>query len=565
MELVLSKIYMMLVALIISLSACGTASYPDGADGSVISVEDRSVFPESIEESFERFRGDTTSVDIFKENIIARELFIVDALTTGIDQDREVLRLSHERAREILQAQWLSYNLDQVSISDEVVYEFWETMGTGARYTCFYHSDSLIMDSVLNMVQDGRHLSEFAVSLGIDQMLVQSKGLIAVDDRNFSNIMDYPYLITSEPGDIITPFPVTMGSRMLQIDSMWTYEVSPFSVDSGRIASMLLSRERENRKNFLEDSLKTAYNVQVDMEAIEIIAANANEDGSSFGIFGIDQEDIVVVTWDAGERSLYSVTNNILGLPGYYPRSTNDVKWLEDYAVRLAMFDIEMREAQLFGLDTIPEIAYEINSKKWENVLDKYYEVVIAPMINPDSAFINSVYLELRDDMPVAESRIFHVLFLASTERIATAEAMMAAEVDILAEIDQFESFPPILLEGEETLSVPLKKSQIPPNDQELLFNLEVNDEAIISLSDSTSLWLRLSKIEEARIPTFEDIRDRVIAEANQRSETSAIETLVDSLSNEYHLYVNEEYFQQFYIPAESDSLDINESIEEVL
>ncbi len=556
---------MILIVLIISLSACGTVSYPDGEDGSVISVEDRSVFPESIEDSFERFRGDTTSIEIFKENIIARELFIVDAVATGLDLDREVQRLVHERTREILQAQWLSFNLDQVELAPETLRGFWETMGTGVQYTCFYHSDSLIIDSVLNMVQDGRHLSEFAMSLGIDQMLVQSKGHIAIDDRNFSNIMDFSYLIEAAPGDIITPFPVTMGWRMLQIDSMWTYEVAPFSVDSGRIASMLLSRERESRKKFLEDSLKTAYNVQIDMEAIEIIAANASEDGASFGIFGIDQEDIVVVTWDGGERSLYSVTNNILGLPGYYPRSTNNVKWLEDYAVRLAMFDIQMKEAQLFGLDTIPEVAYEINSKKWENVLDKYYEVVIAPRINPDSAFIHSLYLELRDELPVAESRVFHVLFLASTDKIAEAEAMMAAEVDILTEIDQFELFPPILVEGEETLSVPLKKSQVPPNDQEILFNLEMNDEAIISLSDSTSLWLRLSKIEEARIPTFEDIRDRVIAEANQRSETSAIETLVDSLSNEYHLYVNEEYFQQFYIPAESDSLSINESIEEVL
>ncbi len=556
---------MILIVLIISLSACGTVSYPDGADGAVISVEDRSVFPESISDSFERFRGDTTSVNIFKENIIARELFIVDAVATGLDLDREVQRLVHERTREILQAQWLSFNLDQVELTPETIRGFWETMGTGVRYTCFYHSDSLVMDSVLNMVQDGRHLSEFAVSLGIDQMLVQSKGLIAIDDRNFSNVMDYPYLITGEPGDIITPFPVTMGWRMLQIDSMWTYEVAPFSVDSGRIASMLLSRERESRKKFLEDSLKTAYNVQINMDAIEIIAANASEDGSSFGIFGIDQEDIIVVTWDGGERSLYSVTNNILGLPNYYPRYTKNIIWLTQYAERLAMFDIEMHEAQLLGLDTIPEIAYEINSKKWENVLDKYYEVVIAPRINPDSVFVHDIYFELRDDMPVAETRVFHVLFLASIEKIAIAEAMMAADEDILAEIDQFELFPPILSEGEQTLSVPLKKSQIPPNDQDVLFNLAVDDEAIISLSDSTSLWLRLEKIEEERIPTFEDIRDRVLAEANQRSETAVIEALVDSLSNEYHLYVNEEYFQQFYIPAESDSVNINESAEEVL
>lgn len=561
----MSKIYVTLITLIVVLSACGTTSYPEGTDGSVISVEDRSVFPESIGDSFERFRGDTTSVDIFKENIIARELFIVDAIATGLEEDREVQRLTHERTREILQAQWLDYSLGQVELSLEEVVDFWETMGTGVQYTCFYHSDSLIMDSVLSMVQDGRHLSEFAASLAVDQMLAQSRGHITLDDRNFANVMDLDYLSEAEPGDIITPFPVTMGWRMLQIDSMWTYEVAPFAEDSSRIHSMLLSREREDTKKFLEDSLKTAYNVQVDMEAIEMIAENASENGSSFGIFGIDKEDIIVVSWDGGERSIYSVTNNILGLPGYYPRSTDNVKWLEDYAVRLAMFDIEMQEAQILGLDTIPEVAYQINSKRWENLLDKYYEVVIAPRINPDSVLINDVYLELREEMPIPENRTFHVLFLASTEKIAEAEAMMVAEVDVLAEMDQFEIFPPILLEGEQTLSIPLSKSQIPPDNQEELFNLALGDEAIISLSDSTSLWLKLENIEEERIPTYEDIRDRVIAEANQRVETATIETLVDSLSNEYHVYVNEEYFQQFYVPAEPDSASVIEGAEEVI
>ncbi|MEA3266428.1 MAG: hypothetical protein U9P42_05725, partial [Candidatus Fermentibacteria bacterium] len=215
-------------------SSCGQG-LADGTDGAVISVGERAVFPENVGESFERYRGDTLSVDIFRENIIARELFIAHALDLGLDNDREVVRLSHERAREILQAQWLSHSLDQVQIRQEDVLHFWETMGSGIAYTCFYHEDSMLMDSVLTLVEDGESLSGIVAELGMDPVLRQTEGHISIPDVNYSNLMDHEYLVTAGAGDIIPPFPVTLGWRMLQIDSTWTYTPDPFESDSQRI------------------------------------------------------------------------------------------------------------------------------------------------------------------------------------------------------------------------------------------------------------------------------------------------------------------------------------------
>lgn len=546
------------------LLACEQGFEPP-TDGAVIVVGDRSIYPANIEDSFERFRGDTVSVDVFKENIVARELFITHALAIGLDNDREVLRLTHERSREILQAQWLSYVLDQVELEDQTIRDFWETMGTGISYTCFYHEDSLVMDSVLNMVKNGENLSRLAVDLAMDEIIRQTEGIITLDDRNFSNVMDFEYLLSAEVGDVIDPFPVTLGWRMLQIDSIWTYEPFSFDVDSSRIAGMLLSRARESRKKFLEDSLKVVYNVQINTEAIELMASKADARGQMFGIFSPDELDLVAVSWDGGSRDLFSVTENILGLPGYMPRYTNKSKWLSSYATRLAMFDIQMEEAISYGLDTIPEIARTIEAKHWEAVLDKYYEVVLAPSIQVDSVLMNEVYLELRDELPITESRVFHVLFLASNEKIATAESMMSSGQDLLESVDTFEFFPPILAEGEETITVPLSRHMIPENDRESLFSLIVADAAIIQLSDSTALWLKLDKVIEERIPELHEIRERVVSEASQRMETTTIEALVDSLSNEYHLYIDEGYFEGFYIPMEVDSVLTTESSLEVI
>ncbi len=565
MESVLKKITMLfLIGSAVLLSACGAVP-EGGADGAVISVGERHIYPENVNESFERYRGDTLSVDVFRDNIIARELFIAHAVELGLDNDREVVRLTHERSREILQAEWLSFVLDQVEISDEVVRDFWETMGTGISYTCFYHEDSLLTDSVLSMVRAGEHLSGFAVEIGMDEIIRQTRGQITLADRNFSNVMDFGYLITAEAGDIIDPFPVALGWRMLQIDSTWTHAVEPFEVDSQRIASMLLARSRESRKIFLEDSLKTVYNVQVDPDVMHLMAANADARGMMFGIFQPEEENLVAVSWDGGSRNLFSVTENIMGLPGHLPRSTDNIKWLGDYARRLALFDIEMQEAILLGLDTVPDVANRLEAKHWEAVLDKYYEFVISVRIVSDSASLNDVYLEIRDDYPVLESRVFHVLFLKNADRMETVEVMMASGDDVLAAIDQFEIFPPILAEGEETITIPLRRPMIPENDRDVLFGLLPGEEAIVVLSDSTALWFRLTDVNPEHIPSFDDIRGRVVAEANQRFETEAIEALVDSLSGVYRPYIDEEYFREFYTPAEVDSASSAESSMEVI
>ncbi len=535
-------------------SSCGQVS-ADGADGAVISVGERSIFPENVSGSFERYRGDTLSVDIFKENIIARELFIAHALDLGLDNDRKVIRIVHEREREILQAQWLSHSLDQTELDPQEALHFWETMGTGISYTCFYHQDSLLMDSVLTMVEDGESLSDLAAEIGIDAMLRQTRGQISIVDVNYSNTMDHEYLINARAGDIIAPFPVTMGWRMLQIDSTWTYTPASFESDSQRISSMLLARTRESRKIFLEDSLKTVYNVQVNLDVVNLMAENADADHRSFGVFQPEEEELSAVTWDGGSRTLFSVTENIMGLPGHLPRQTDDIQWLEDYAKRLALFDIEMEEAIKLGLDTIPDVERRLDAKHWEAVLDKYYEVVISARIASDSVAINEVYMDIREDHPIEESRVFHVLFLANTERIEAAEAMMASGDDILAAMDQFEIFPPILAEDQETITIPLTAAMIPEDDREALFNLTSGEEAIVVLTDSTAIWLRLDSINEERIPALEEIRERVVSETEQRLETQAIEALVDSLSGVYHLYVDQEYFEGFYIPAEADSI----------
>lgn len=558
-EFVLNKISVLLLVFIALLSSCG-AGIDHVPDGAVISVGGRSVFSEDIYLSFERFRGDTISVNVFRDNVVARELFLVHAIELGLDQDREVLRLTHERTRERLQSAWMAYSLDQIELEDGAALEFWETMGTGISYTFFYHSDSLLMDSVLSMVRAGSPLSDFAVELIEDDLIIPGEGRIVLQEIHFANRLDAEYILTGEPGDIIDPFPVGSEWRMLQIDSIWTYTPDSFEIVSQQLVSMLLARRREDRKLFLEDSLKTVFNVQVNMDAMNFMAENADESGNIFGIFQPEEEDILAVTWDGGSRDIFSLTENIQGLPPYLPRKTGNIEWLSEYAVRLALFDIEMEEAILLGLDTIPETARLLDSKHWENVLDKYYEVVLAPAMTSDSVFYHEVYQEIREDHIIEESRVFHILFLSSPDRIEAAETMIESGDDILEATDLFEFFPPVLAAGGETLSNPLKRYMLPEKDRDLLFDLDVEEEAIITLTDTTGLWLRLSRIDEERLPTFDDIRGIVVAEANQQVETQVIEALIDSLSDIYQPYIDEEYFEGFYIPAEADSASSSSS-----
>lgn len=555
--------YLMIVLLPLVLAGCGSNPRPE-VPGAVISVGGRSVLDTDVAASFEEYRGDSTAVTVLRDNILARELFLAHAEDLGAYNDPEVQRMLHERRREILQNAWVAQELDKVESDYEEIREFWETLGTGVRYTALALRDSLLMDSVATMVRSGEHLSVFAAELGLEDITRSTAGRIETPDRNYANMMDLDHITDPAEGEIIGPFTVPVGYRILQIDSVWTYEPAPFQEDSARIASMLLARAREERKKFAEDSLRTAHGIEVNPEVIEILVSRATEDARSYQPFSEEEEELIAVTWDGGTRTAYSVYRNAMNLPGYLPRNTASYQWTRDYAEQLALYDIEMQEAEELGLDTLEGNATRLRRKEMETVLDHYYDLVIEPRIEVDSVLINQVYTEIREDFPVPESRVFNVLYLPDQSRIDTAEAMLEAGENILEAADRFETFPPILEEGESYRTVPLQRSMVPEDVREILFALTPGEETIVPLNETSGLWFSLLSIEPGHIPELGEIRDRVLSAAGQRVETQVIEGLVDSLEAVYHPYVDEDFFLEYLIPLETPEVSEPENAEEV-
>ncbi len=183
--------YLIIVLTLSVLAGCGSNPRPE-VPGAVISVAGRSVLDSEVAGSFEEHRGDSTAVTVLRDNILARELFLAHAEELGAYDDPEVQRMLHERRREILQNAWVAHELDKVESDYEEVREFWETLGTGVRYTALALRDSLLMDSVATMVREGEHLSVFAVEFGLEDITRSTAGRIEISDRNYANIMDLP-------------------------------------------------------------------------------------------------------------------------------------------------------------------------------------------------------------------------------------------------------------------------------------------------------------------------------------------------------------------------------------
>ncbi len=247
--------------------------------------------------------------------------------------------------------------------------------------------------------------------------------------------------------------------------------------------------------------------------------------------------------------------NRILGVPKchepsrYLPRNTASYQWTRDYAEQLALYDVEMQEAEKLGLDTLEVNATRIRRKEMETVLDHYYDLVIEPRIEVDSVLINQVYTEIREDFPVPESRVFNVLYLPDQSSIDTAEAMLESGENILEAADRFETFPPILEEGESYRTVPLQRSMVPEDVREILFALTPGEETIVPLNETSGLWFSLLSIDPEHIPELGEIRDRVLSVAGQHRETQVIEGLVDSLKAVYHPFVDEDFFRNTLFP----------------
>lgn len=535
---------------------CGS-KVPDGA---IMVVGDRVLYPEDVMRSMERVRGDSTSVHVMLDNILARELFLQHAADLGLDTLPETVRRMHERRREILQNAYIQRLAAGIEIAPGEFQAFHDSLGILVVYSSFFASDSTVLSAFMARLEQGDDFNALVSEFATDQFIRDTGGRVGPIPLARTNREDYALLRTLTPGQVGEPFFRRPGWRVVKLEDMRVTEPDPEELASQNLEMVLRALRLETVRLRTQDSLVTAAGLHINLAACSLIASRAGSFRGDYEPFTPEEQRIEAITWDGGSRSLISLAMNITELPPSMPRNATDAAWIADYAFYLGLYDLQAQVATEMGLDTLPENASQIRRRVGETLLDQYYLSFLHQRMAMDEELLEQHYLASRDTMPVPETRKFVHAAAQGAEQVALLNRLYRDGIDPVTESDHLTFIPQLSETPGSAVTRPMGEVEFPEVFRAGIMGLQPGEAMICSLETEFHVYFRLSEIIPGHVPSLEEVRHILEPRVRAEVEVRVIAGLVDSLKEIYHPYIDEDFFASFRVPletpAESDSPD---------
>ena len=513
----------------------------------VITVGDRTVTSSRLAPFLERFQGDSLLVNVRVESLISRMLILQDAYGRGFDSTREMEFFFDEREREKLQNSWLAWILDEkVKLPPDAVEEYYSQLGTMLIYSAITVQDSSSCDSLRRLVVNGENMGDLAEEYSTIPSERGNRGVLGPVEMMEVSPGDNIYIQGLELGELSSVESSGPGWRFLRIDSIYQDTVPPFDEVKDAISERLLRRLRIAYRDELYDSLKTINDFQITEGIPELIANHFSENNQIFEPFTSEQENLVAYTFTGGERTLYSLVENILSIPPIASREADNPEWIIDYSQLLGIYDIMAMEARKLSMDTLPDIVSYMDRRFSNQVLDIYYEEVIEPRLVPTEEKLREIYETRQDTLIIPEARVFKTICAVEQEQLDLLERVMESGGDPFAMTEELTTVQSILAPGETTITIPLTVSDVPPLWYEILFNTEMHETVTCSIAAERVMVFELMEIRPEHIASFNESQNRLQDIFRSLKEEEIISGLVDSLSSVYHIDVDRDFIDRF-------------------
>ena len=525
-------------------------------DRAVLTVGDRIFDGATLAPALNRLNGDSLLVHVKIESLINRSLIMQDARERGFDSTPEMELSFDVWEREKLQNIWLTQILDQrVQLPPDTIEQYYSQMGTMLIYSEIVVTDSVLCDSLRQLVLGGVNMGDLAEENSIIPYGATSRGVSGPVDMMEVYFEDYALFQSLEIGELSSVDVSSYGWRFLRIDSTYNDTIPPFEDLRDVIAAKIVGRLKLVYKEELFDSLRTVNNLQM-MEGVpELISSHFSPELRDYEHFTSEQENMVAYTFTGGARTLYSLVDNIRNLPPMTSASLDDPEWIREHALVLGLNDIMAMEAMKLGMDTLPDVVSYMDQRFGNHMLDYYYSEIIEPRIIPTEEKLLEIYEAHRDSFIVPEGRVFNTLGAVGDEQLDLLEQVLESGDDPFSMIEEFTPVTSILAPGESIVTRSMTASEIPPPWNDMLFSSEMHVTFTCSVEAERVLVFELTEISPERIATFSESRDRVLAIFRATEEEEVISGLVDSLSSVYHIEVDWGFVDSF-IYADSSTTD---------
>ena len=526
------------------------------ADCVVLTVGDKTFVGAMLAPGLVRLDGDSLLVHLKMESHINRSLIMQDAYERGFASTREMEFTFDEWERDKLQNIWLIQILDQkVQLPPDTVEQYYSQMGTMLIYSTITVRDSAQCDSLRQLVQGGADMGDLAEEYSIIPFGVTGRGVHGPVDLMGVSQADFELIKELDTGELSSVDSSSQGWRFLRIDSTYQDTLPPLEDIREAIASRILGSLKLVYKEELFDSMRTVNNLQIVDGIPELIASHFSPDIRDYESFTSEQEDMAVYTFTDGDRTLYSLVENVRKLPPMSSYAPDDPGWIRDYSLLLGLNDIMVMEARKLGMDTLPEVVSYMDQRFGNHVLDFYYSEVIEPRLMPTEEDLLEIYEAEQDSFIIPEGRVFNTICAVGEEQLDLLEQVLESGDDPFAMLEELSPVEGILAPGESVITRSMTASEIPAPWSDMLFSAEMHTTFTCSVDAERVLVFELTEISPERIATFSESQDQLRVIFRALEEEEVISGLVDSLSSVYHIEIDWGFVDRF-IYADSSTTD---------
>ncbi len=547
-------------------TGCGH-HFPEDA---AIMVGSETVNKDRLALALEPFHGDSQLVNLRVESTISRMLIIKDAEEREFDTLPEFQRSIYGIENNQLRQRWLNWILNEkVELSADTVEEYYSQLGTMVSYTSITISDSILCDSLRQLVLNGHDMGDLVELFSIDSYETAVRGSFGPMDLIRTSSEDFRLLQELEAGEVSPMIPFDSNWKFLQMDSIEPDSVPPFEDISESISRQILGNLRDEYRLKLEDSLVTVYDLRITSGIPELIAEHAIDNRGNYEPYSIEQEKMAAYTFTGGEQSLLNLVEDIRTMPAFAFRAPSDNEWVESYCRTQGLYDIMSIEARKLQMDTLPEILSIVERQASDELLDVYYSLVIEPGIEPTPAQLLKMYEDSLSNLIVYEQRTFKTIGALGEDQLKILHQILSEGEEPFDRLDDLTPLTDLLAPDETVLTNPMTISDIPAPWNEMLFEAELFETVLCSLSAERVLVFKIEKIVPEHQASFDEARESLLEPVRALNEEKVVSELVDSLRSVYHIQLDRDFIDGFIysdslteiIPSEPVSSDSQEII----
>ncbi len=320
-----------------------------------------------------------------------------------------------------------------------------------------------------------------------------------------------------EPKEVSEPFMVEGGYAIIKVEAKNTMEPENPEAERKRIYNYLYKQKYFSELQAFRDSLRLAYQVDLDEHAVIDLAARFAKKMQEMGLTStVIDADVVpdlseakrktpIVTFRGGSMTYGEVVDLILAQPFPVRPHLDNPDELMTFISRNLVDTLSVMEAVKLGLDKIPEVSTPIEKVKQKRMIQAFYRYITKDVDVPEDSL--RAYFQAHVNDYITEPGYVASKIVVGTKEAADSVMMRLEAGEAFEDIARERSRDPFTAPyGGDMGFTPLGKdtefdgfvAQMSPGDKRIFRSLE----------GYVVLWLREKR--ESHIPTFEEAKHRV-------------------------------------------------------